>query len=191
MPSVTEKCPVRDAGALFDSHCPVRYIAAGVVGYSACMSLRVFLSMRNTKRNKDVKMPLHFNLYGLPGTWVTPCIGATVYPLLVLSEAGLVCHFVKECAKVTVGSKCPLAASQKIASQSLVAGVAVTLLAQYFATKIVLHNKTPAEVATANNASKEACHSGEATCYRIPPCLVAISIIACAVPTLVLAVCKK
>ena len=191
MPSLTEKCPVRDAGSFFDSHCPIRYIAAGVVGYSLCMSLRVYCSMKKSKRNKDVKMPLHFNFLGLPGMWVTPCIGATVYPLLVLTEASLMCHFVKECAKVPEGSKCPLAASQKVATQSLVAGVAITVLAQYFATKIVLHNKTPAEVAQANNASKEACHSGDATCYRIPPCLVAISVLACAVPTVVLAICKK
>eukprot|EP00658_Telonema_sp_P-2_P005998 TRINITY_DN12276_c0_g1_i5.p2 TRINITY_DN12276_c0_g1~~TRINITY_DN12276_c0_g1_i5.p2 ORF type:complete len:131 (+),score=56.05 TRINITY_DN12276_c0_g1_i5:111-503(+) len=97
----------------------------------------------------------------------------------------------QECANVAEGSKCPLAASQKVATQALVAGVAVTVLAQYFATKIVLHNKTPTEVAQANNASKEACHSGDATCYRIPPCLLAISVLACAVPTAVLAICKK
>eukprot|EP00744_Colponema_vietnamica_P002314 GILI01003656.1.p1 GENE.GILI01003656.1~~GILI01003656.1.p1 ORF type:complete len:196 (-),score=54.66 GILI01003656.1:189-776(-) len=172
------KCPV---------NIPVHTVGLGLVAYSLYLSFRVYTHVPH-KGDKPIKMPIAFDFFGRPAIYAHPCVGAMLYPTLILLQSGAECGYGmarEAAANAKKGpAQCPLNQTERFWVQALFGFSVVTLFAQAVATRVVLDRKTPEEVEVDNLHAAENKPYILATWKMVAPLALAF------IPTVAAVVCK-
>lgn len=169
------KCPVS---------VPVHAFGLGLVACSLYHSYKVYSKI--PAKETGVQMPVAFDFLGRPAVYAHPCIGAALYPTLILLQSGAECGYgmIKEAAQNAKKepAHCPISCCARVGLQLVYATSIITLFAQTVATHVVVDKKKPEEV-------KAEAEKGN-TRYTIAPWQVAVPLAIAFAPTVAAAVCR-
>lgn len=166
---------------------PAHTVGFGLVAYSLYLSYRVWSNMSDKKTG--VKMPITFDFFGRPVLYAHPCIGAALYPSLIILQAsaewgyGLAREAAANAKKAP--AQCPLNYTERFWIQAFFGFSLVTLFAQSVATRVVVDQKTPDEVEVDN------LHAAANKPYTLAPWQIVVPFVIAFIPTAVAAVYPK
>ena len=135
---------------------PVHAIGLGLVACSLYHSCKVYSQIKANVKGTAVQMPVAFDFYGRPAIYAHPCIGAALYPTLILLQSGAECGYgmfreaTANAKKGAGAAGCPLSGCERGLVELLFGASIVTLFAQTVAARVIADGKTPAEVEAEN-----------------------------------------